>query len=111
MTPQVVGGILRWAAIHNAWAHHLAGTPIDAAVYQSGYRSDKERSQAGGRDQISRRLCSMVDILILGGTVVTLDADRRRINDGAVAITGDRISHVGTNRELQHLNADVILRA
>ncbi len=41
-----------------------------------------------------------VDILIVGGTVVTMDASRRVIVDGAVAVTGDKISAVGTRAEL-----------
>ena len=38
----------------------------------------------------------MADILIVNGIVVTLDGERRVIEDGAVAITADRITAVGT---------------
>ncbi len=41
-----------------------------------------------------------VDILITSGTVITMDSARRVIDDGAVAIRGDRIVAVGTTREL-----------
>ena len=41
-----------------------------------------------------------VDLLITGGTVITMDSARRVLDDGAVAITGDRIVAVGTSREL-----------
>jgi 5-methylthioadenosine/S-adenosylhomocysteine deaminase len=41
------------------------------------------------------------DLLIAGGTVVTMDADRRVLDDGAVAIRGDAIVAVGARRELQ----------
>src|SRR5262249_48895279 len=34
------------------------------------------------------------DVLIVGGTVITMDAARRVIDDGAVAIVGDRIAAV-----------------
>jgi len=44
-----------------------------------------------------------VDILIRGGTVVTMDGDRRVIENGAVAIRGDRIVSVGA--------ADAVTRA
>lgn len=40
------------------------------------------------------------DILITGGTVVTVDDDRRVLSAGAVAIVGDRIAEVGTAAEL-----------
>ncbi len=35
------------------------------------------------------------DLVLAGGTVVTLDDDRRVIERGAVAISGNRITHVG----------------
>ncbi|KAA2236312.1 amidohydrolase family protein [Salinarimonas soli] len=42
----------------------------------------------------------MADILIVNGIVVTMDAERRVIEDGAVAITGDRIVAVGPTAEV-----------
>lgn len=42
----------------------------------------------------------MADILIINGIVVTMDPNRRVIEDGAVAITGDRIVAVGTTAEI-----------
>ena len=42
-----------------------------------------------------------VDILIVHGSVITMDTDRRVIDDGAVAILGDRIQAVGSTKELQ----------
>ena len=41
------------------------------------------------------------DILITEGTVITMDPDRRVIDNGAVAIVGDRIVAVGTTAELR----------
>lgn len=41
------------------------------------------------------------DILITGGTVVTMDPARRVIDDGAVAIVGDRIAAVGSSADLR----------
>lgn len=43
----------------------------------------------------------MTDLLLLHGTVITVDRDRRIIEDGAVAISGDRIVEVGTSAELE----------
>ena len=37
-----------------------------------------------------------VDVLVTGGTVVTMDGQRRVIEDGAVAIRGDLIVAVGS---------------
>ena len=42
----------------------------------------------------------MADILITHGIVVTMDPARRVIEDGAVAITGDRITDIGTTAEI-----------
>jgi len=42
-----------------------------------------------------------VDLLVAGGTVVTMDAQRRLIEDGAVAIRGDAIVAVGKRAELE----------
>src|SRR5713226_2813882 len=41
-----------------------------------------------------------VDLLIAGGTVVTMDAERRVLEDGAIAVRGDAIVAVGTRAEL-----------
>lgn len=43
----------------------------------------------------------MTDILITDGTVVTQNADREIVPDGAVAVTGDRISAVGSAATLE----------
>jgi 5-methylthioadenosine/S-adenosylhomocysteine deaminase len=42
----------------------------------------------------------LADILIVGGTVVTMDAVHRLIDDGAIAIRGDSILSVGKRSEL-----------
>lgn len=41
-----------------------------------------------------------VDTLICGTTVVTMNAERQIITDATLAITGDRISHVGKTAEI-----------
>ena len=42
------------------------------------------------------------DLLVTGGTVVTMDAQRRVIEDGAVAIRGDSILAVGPRAEIEN---------
>lgn len=46
---------------------------------------------------------SRCDLLLSGGAVITMDDDRRVLEPGAVAITGDRISAVGSPEALGHL--------
>ncbi len=41
-----------------------------------------------------------VDLIISGGTVVTMNADRRVIEDGAVAVSGGKIVAVGSRTEI-----------
>ncbi|MDH3235677.1 MAG: amidohydrolase family protein, partial [Alphaproteobacteria bacterium] len=41
------------------------------------------------------------DLVISGGTVVTMDADRRVLTAGAVAITGNRIAAVGSADDIR----------
>lgn len=43
---------------------------------------------------------SRVDLLIVGGTVVTMDKDRRVIDGGSVAVSGGKIVAVGTQAEI-----------
>ncbi len=40
------------------------------------------------------------DLLVVGGTVVTMDSAKRVIEDGAVAVTGDEIVAVGKREEI-----------
>ena len=54
----------------------------------------------------------MVDILIKGGIVITLDRERRIIKDGAVAIEEDRIIDVGKREELKgRYKGDLVIDA
>ena len=50
----------------------------------------------------------MTDLLIRGGTVITMDEARRVITDGAVAITAGRIEAVGPAAELPQRAAEII---
>lgn len=51
-----------------------------------------------------------VDFILSGGTVVTMDASRRIICDGAVAILGEKIIGVGSKQEIEgHYVCDNII--
>lgn len=54
-------------------------------------------SGAAGSNEVS---LDTKNLLITNGWVVTLDADQRVVEDGAVAIEGDRIAAIGTTAEL-----------
>jgi len=42
-----------------------------------------------------------VDLLVLGGTIVTMDGSRRVIDDGGIAVANGRIVAVGTRSEIE----------
>src|SRR5260221_653463 len=42
-----------------------------------------------------------LDLVIAGGTVVTMDAERRILEDGAIAIKGDSIVEVGSRAQIE----------
>jgi 5-methylthioadenosine/S-adenosylhomocysteine deaminase len=54
--------------------------------------------QTFGEEQTQAKPANFVDLLITGGTVVTMDADRRIIENGYVIVTGDTIVAVGEGR-------------
>lgn len=58
-------------------------------------------SSTDSMGQSRRRAGQPVDLLILGGTVVTMDQSRRVIDDGGVAIKDGRIIAVGSRAEIQ----------
>src|SRR5258708_36874414 len=45
-----------------------------------------------------------IDMLVVGGTVVTMNAERRIIEDGAVAIKGDAIVAAGSGAKIEARN-------
>src|SRR5712692_10601783 len=42
-----------------------------------------------------------IDLLVSGGTVVTMDAQHRIVEDGAIAVRGDAIAAVGARKDLE----------
>jgi 5-methylthioadenosine/S-adenosylhomocysteine deaminase len=57
-------------------------------------------SQARTNDQLSGDK-TKIDLLVTGGTVVTMDGSRRILEDGAVAVRGDEIIAVAPRAELE----------
>ncbi|HEY6803576.1 MAG TPA: amidohydrolase [Pyrinomonadaceae bacterium] len=49
----------------------------------------------------SRRSTQRVDLLVLGGTIVTMDATRNVIDDGAIAVKDGRIVAIGPRAEIE----------
>ena len=50
----------------------------------------------------NRRLrTERADLLILGGTIVTMDGTRRVVENGGIAVSGGRIVAIGTNAEIR----------
>ncbi len=49
---------------------------------------------------MAQRTKSIVDLIIRGGTVVTMDDSRRVIDNGGVAVKGGRVVAVGTSAEM-----------
>lgn len=48
----------------------------------------------------------MIDVLMTGGTIITMDSDRRIIKNGAVAVKGNKIYKIGTADELVYLKKE-----
>lgn len=52
------------------------------------------------------------DLLVLGGTIVTMDSARHVIEDGGVAIVGGRIAAIGSRRDIvKTFSASEVIRA
>lgn len=49
----------------------------------------------------SQQRRTRVDLMVRGGTIVTMDGTRRVIEDGAVAVSGGRIKAVGTRADIE----------
>src|SRR5882724_13402796 len=51
--------------------------------------------------QNRRPLAQQVDLLVLGGTIVTMDGARRVIDEGGIAVTVGRIIAIGPRAEIE----------
>lgn len=71
------------------------------SVFLCGF-SPRVYAQAKAPKQAAKKAPALekVDLLVAGGTIVTMDAGRRVLEDGAIAVRGDTIVAVGTRAEL-----------
>ena len=53
-------------------------------------------------DVTTQQRRTLVDLLVLGGTIITMDSARRVITDGAVAISGAQIVAVDARRQIEN---------
>ena len=51
--------------------------------------------------QSRRQRAEQVDLLVLGGTIVSMDTTRRVIQDGGIAIASGRIVAIGPRSEIE----------
>jgi hypothetical protein len=51
--------------------------------------------------QTRRQRTELVDLLVLGGTIVTMDQTRRIINDGGIAVSEGRIVAIGPRADIE----------
>ena len=74
--------------------------PFSLGVLAAALPAIQAVSRPGGGGANAQDAAAEVDILITGGTVITMDPRRRVIEDGAVAVAADRIVAVGSAAEL-----------
>ena len=46
-------------------------------------------------------ICKEADLLILGGSIVTMNGDGEIIKDGGIAVVGSKLDAVGTKSEIE----------
>jgi cytosine/adenosine deaminase-related metal-dependent hydrolase len=68
---------------------------MDVGIHRHSHRRAKEREEGVSA------MDGKVDLLIVGGTVVTVDDHNQVWKDGAVAVCGDRIVAVGPTEQLR----------
>lgn len=56
---------------------------------------------ASSTSNVAAQSRRQVDLLVLGGTIVTMDGARRVIEDGGIAVAGGRLVAIGTRAEVE----------
>ncbi len=88
---------------NKAWRSPPEIHPARRRLEQRNDRIHTSNRQRAKIRRVTELPKATVDLLIEGATVITMDADRRIIEDGSVAISGDQIVAVGRNSELHGL--------
>ncbi|MGD0840469.1 MAG: amidohydrolase [Candidatus Acidiferrales bacterium] len=83
-------GVSSWRALRAVW---LCAILISCVCGTRAQTTKPDAAAANSKEKVS--------LLIEGGTVVTMDASRRVIEDGAIAVRGDTIVAVGPRAELE----------
>lgn len=68
---------------------------------QASDRKDQgDQKRSTQRDQRDQRSTQTIDLAIVGGSILTMNDQKQVIEDGYLAIKGDRIVDLGSNKEL-----------
>ncbi len=74
-------------------------TAVALAVLVSSFFSVELRAQTGAKKSTAPRK-QPVDLIVSGGIIVTMDADRHVLENGAIAVKGDTITAIGPAAEV-----------